>query len=471
MNYLERIISRSPWWSEPDWERGDRSLKQLGSAGFSFRHLSPGLTGPENMPPGSISIIRGPRQVGKTTELKLLIRDLIASGVPPRSIAYYPCDDILDFRELMDLISAFANALNIRNEHGYLLLDEITAVQDWPRAVKSLVDAGRLEDICLMLTGSSAVEIKRGYERMPGRRGKGFDYAFLPLNFQAFCRAFGIEPFQGSLGMILGDETAFHRFEMEVIIQKGRYQELLEKYLYWGGFPMVVSDLVKGENVSVEALSVYRSVMFSEFEKLRRNVSLFMGLMRKLYTVVGVPVSYNSLTQDTGCHSNAVVQDYLEIFAASFLGFEVPCIDLANRRPYPKREKKFYAIDPVLWKIIADQAGLSSIHMAALAEQAAAVHLIRPLANRWASQGSLEGLYYFRSKKGKEVDFVCLNGLSGEPFGVEVKYQERVSGWDEQSIAKGVGRGLLVTRDSFKWGNVCHIPLWAFLLLDADFIR
>jgi hypothetical protein len=49
---------------------------------------------------------------------------------------------------------------------------------------------------------------------------------------------------------------------------------------------------------------------------------------------------------------------------------------------------------------------------------------------------------------------------------VEVKYQARVSGWDEQSISKGIGRGVLVTRDAFKWGNVCHIPLWAFLLLE-----
>jgi hypothetical protein len=26
----------------------------------------------------------------------------------------------------------------------------------------------------------------------------------------------------------------------------------------------------------------------------------------------------------------------------------------------------------------------------------------------------------------------------------------------------------LVTRDSFKWGKVCHIPLWAFLLLSME---
>ena len=95
--------------------------------------------------------------------------------------------------------------------------------------------------------------------------------------------------------------------------------------------------------------------------------------------MVGVPVSYNSLTQDTGCRSNAVVQDYLGIISAAFLGFEVPCIDLANRRPYPKREKKFYAIDPVLWKITADNAGLPAMHEAGRAEQAVATHLVRPL--------------------------------------------------------------------------------------------
>ena len=162
-----------------------------------------------------------------------------------------------------------------------------------------------------------------------------------------------------------------------------------------------------------------------------------------------------------------MVQDYLGIFSAAFLGFEVPCIDLTHRRPYPKREKKFYAIDPVLWKITANNAGLPPIHEAALAEQAVAAHLVRPLANRWAGLGSLEGLYYFRSRKGKEVDFVCLDKPAGIPFGVEVKYQSKVSGWDEQSISKGVGNGVLVTRDSFKWGNICHIPLWVFLLLET----
>ena len=465
VNLLERLISQSPWWREKEWERRDIIIKKVKSSGLSFRHLPQELRDPKNLHPGSISIIRGPRQVGKTTELKILVSDLISAGVRPRNIAYYSCDDIIHFRELIDLIRIFAKTIPSQDEVGYMLLDEITAVKDWHRAVKTAADSGMLENVYLLLTGSSAIDIKLGYERMPGRRGKGFDRAFLPLTFGQFCKALGIEFPCESLGRILTDESAFRRFEMDVTLVKHLILEALEKYINWGGFPLAVTDLLREGYVKEDTLEVYRSVMFSEFEKQKRSVSLFLGLMRKLYDVLSVPVSYNSLIQDTGCRSNIVVQDYLEIFNRAFLGFMVPCINIANRGPYPKKEKKFYSIDPILWKIIAQRDALKPLPGSVLAEQAVAVHLVRPLADMWASIGSLEGLFYFRSKKGKEVDFVILAGPNRLPFGVEVKYQGRISGWDEQSISKGIGRGILVTKDSFKWNRIPHIPIWAFLLL------
>ncbi len=465
MNLLERLISKSPWWRDGAWEEHDRTLKGVRTAGFSFRHLPADLRTVENLPPGSINIIRGPRQVGKTTELKLLVSDLVSMGVLPRNIAYYPCDDIIHFRELIDLIHLFSKTVEGQDKVGYLLLDEITAVKDWHRAVKSAADSGILENICLLLTGSSAIDIKRGYERMPGRRGKGFDRAFLPLAFIDFCKALGIECPNESLSHILAYESDFRHYEMDVTMVKTAVVDALMKYIRWGGFPLLVSDLVREGEATDDTLEVYRSVMFSEFEKQRRSVSLFMGLMRKLHDVLGSPVSFNSLTQDTGLRSNALVQDYLYILSCAFLGFIVPCLDISNRRQYPKREKKVYSIDPILWEIVARGGFLESIPDAALAEHAVAVHLMRPLADQWASLGSLEGLYYFKSRKGKEVDFVFFRGPGGSPFGVEVKYQSRVSGWDEQSISKGIGSGILVTKDSFKWGKVPHIPIWAFLLL------
>ncbi|MCK5231865.1 MAG: ATP-binding protein, partial [Desulfobulbaceae bacterium] len=80
MTYLERLITHSPWWAEPEWALADRLLKNARSANFHFRHLSRELRRAENLPPGSVSIVRGPRQVGKTTELKFLVEDLLSAG-------------------------------------------------------------------------------------------------------------------------------------------------------------------------------------------------------------------------------------------------------------------------------------------------------------------------------------------------------------------------------------------------------
>jgi len=53
---------------------------------------------------------------------------------------------------------------------------------------------------------------------------------------------------------------------------------------------------------------------------------------------------------------------------------------------------KFYAIDPIVWKVVAGGAGLPPVHEAVLAEHAVATHLVRPLSNTWADLGSLDRL-------------------------------------------------------------------------------
>jgi hypothetical protein len=42
-----------------------------------------------------------------------------------------------------------------------MFIDEISAVEEWERAIKGLVDAGLLEGRRLVLTGSSSVNIMK----------------------------------------------------------------------------------------------------------------------------------------------------------------------------------------------------------------------------------------------------------------------------------------------------------------------
>lgn len=88
---------------------------------------------------------------------------------------------------------------------------------------------------------------------------------------------------------------------------------------------------------------------------------------------------------------------------------------------------------------------------------------MRHFAAEWARWGHVDDLHYWRSSSGREVDFVVDH--DGRFHGIEVKFQRTVSGWDELSIARGIGAGLLVTRDAFEFAAIPRVPLWAFLLL------
>ena len=124
-----------------------------------------------------------------------------------------------------------------------------------------------------------------------------------------------------------------------------------------------------------------------------------------------------------------------------------------------------YFIDPVIFRILQGKFQDPFPPDSNLAENLAAVQTGRFFLNEWANTGMLNSLFYWKSAKGNEVDFVIY--LDGKPFGLEVKYKDIVSKWDEISIRKGIGKGIIITKDSFEWGEIPKIPLWAFLLLDV----
>ena len=74
------------FWKNPDWEQKDRHLKSLKEAPFR-RNLSPVVLSP------GVTLIRGPRQVGKSTWLKLLLKEHLEAG---RNCFYYTCEDLKD---------------------------------------------------------------------------------------------------------------------------------------------------------------------------------------------------------------------------------------------------------------------------------------------------------------------------------------------------------------------------------------
>lgn len=85
-----------------------------------------------------------PRQVGKTTMIKLIIKNL-PNEVKPEAIFYYSCDLLNDYEDLLDVLRRY---LKIKEERGiktsYIFLDEITYVNERSRAIKYGIDRGCL---------------------------------------------------------------------------------------------------------------------------------------------------------------------------------------------------------------------------------------------------------------------------------------------------------------------------------------
>ncbi|MFQ5840029.1 MAG: ATP-binding protein [Candidatus Methylomirabilales bacterium] len=123
-------------------------------------------------------MLRGPRQVGKTTIQEQLIQQYLKDGVEPKRIFRVQFDELPPLKELetpiLSLCRWFENRIlgETFNEAAharrpaYLFLDEVQNLDDWAPQLKSLVDHHTLH---VLVTGSSALRIEAGRDSLAGR--------------------------------------------------------------------------------------------------------------------------------------------------------------------------------------------------------------------------------------------------------------------------------------------------------------
>jgi predicted AAA+ superfamily ATPase len=158
----------NPWWSErpgkalPEYKRA--AYKQL------LRRLQAGLA--------PAVMLRGPRQVGKTTLQGQIIEDLLRQGVPARNIFRIQFDELSALRNLADpllvltrwyqqhILNQSFNEAAREGQGAYVFLDEVQNLNNWAPQIKSLVDAS---DVKLLVTGSSALRMEMGKDSLAGR--------------------------------------------------------------------------------------------------------------------------------------------------------------------------------------------------------------------------------------------------------------------------------------------------------------
>lgn len=199
---VRNLVRQNPWW------RGD-ALPQLPPyRRWPFKKLMARL----EQPIAPINVVRGPRQIGKTTLQLQIIDALLNQGIQAARIFRVQFDDLPTLKDrklkepILGLVEWFENSvlkstLNAaarKNEPVYLFLDEVQNLGDWDVQLKSLVDHATVR---VLVTGSSALRIERGRDSLAGRI-HSMEVGPLRLAEIGQLRGFGdVRPLQEDNGM------------------------------------------------------------------------------------------------------------------------------------------------------------------------------------------------------------------------------------------------------------------------------
>jgi len=462
------ILRQNRWWSEPGWREADPHLREL--QGQPQRLPAP-VAGEIPLGEPGIHTLRGPRQIGKSTALKLLVERATEEWAP-RRIAYLALD-LLEGRPLGELAATVNRTKELAGtpEPMILLLDEVTVVDGWQTAIKALWDDGTLREDVVVCAGSSAVDLHRGAaERLPGRRGAGGDHALFPHSFATFARALDDSvPLSPELSVEELVSEQGRDTLRDVQVHGPRLATALERYLSFGGLPHAIAEAFTGErHPSERTLAVANDTLLREAQRRGASRAAVHALLERLIRSLGSSLSWTSLAQDMAV-SQPTARDYVEFLAASYQLLPVYSWRADSGTPALGRDKKLYFADPLLHSAAHTQAPGLAVDLPALVENAVAVALQRryePVQLRMEGFDRPSRLHVWRTRRSGEVDFVC--GPHDSLAAVEVKYQAN----PDRRAAAGISRAFpgrpaaLATIDSLEQRDdadliPAHLFLWA----------
>ena len=474
----EEIFAQNPWWSSPAWRDDDPHLTLLEAQPLRLR--ADFVTGLDLSDPG-IHILRGPRQVGKSTDLKLLVERAFAANFDARSIVYLSLD-LLEGQHLAELAATVKRAKELANPPGpcLILLDEVTAVRGWQTAVKSLWDQGSIREDVVVCTGSSAIDLQRGAaERLPGRRQAGFDHLALPQSFASFAHAINkdipVSPGLTVAGLRAPDGQALLR---DMRIDAPALESALRRYLRFGGLPASVAEAANGVHEPSEAVKrVLDDSLIRELQRKGASLPAGRALLERVVRSLGSKISWSSMAREMdvplgrgkGRPSHQTLRDYIELLAGGYFLFVTYFWRSGSQTNEQSRDKKVFFADPLLHTIALDHAPGLSADTAALVENVIGMALLRRYepADRLIETFILpERLHIWQTARGGEIDFAC--GPRSELDLVEVKYREQPG----LSAAAAAARThparptVLATKNTLQFGErytllPAHTLLWA----------
>jgi len=441
---IRDLFEQNPWWKGREHIEEDYDLIKWSEKKYKW---VPEIVYNIQLQPFAFHIITGPRQAGKTTAVKLLIKKLLEAR-NPKEIFYFNCEDLADYKELsMALESYLEFRESDKIQNSVIILDEITLPKEWYRAIKFLIDRGKLKNDVLIITGSSSMSVKREVELFPGRRGNGKDYILYPLSFREFLKVVNLElekklPKADKLEEI-------NKIIPKTLIFEKELNEHLKSYMEYGGFPLSMANLHESKE---EAKRTYLNWIKNAVLKDNRSDLIARQIIRAFVESLQSDLSWESTAKKIEIKSPKTVSAYADFLKSIFVINVLYNLDIGSKNIKFGKNKKIHFRDPLLLDIFEDWCLVKPKNKeSAIAESLVVEHLARMFN---------DNVFFWRN--GSEVDVVVMD--KKELYGFEVKWGEKAE--FNSKIPNNFKKLFLITKKEYS-KNPTKIPLAVFLCLLA----
>jgi predicted AAA+ superfamily ATPase len=329
---------------------------------------------------GKIVILYGPRQVGKTTLIKRILKEL-----PLRKLEInadeLKYNDILSSRDLRKM-------KELVGEAELLFIDEAQRITDIGINLKILHDS--LPGLKVIATGSSSFDLaNRVMEPLTGR-----------------TRTFRLFP-------VSMEELSLQHTPFEL-------KDQLESYLKYGTYPEVI-ELEGREQKLLHLRELTSSYIYKDILQLSniKHSDKIHKLLRLLAFQVGSPVSLHELAKPLEM-SHSTVNDYIDLLEKGFVLFRLSAFSRNLRKEITKKSKIFFYDLGIRNMLVDNFNSLENRNdIGALWEN----FLMVERKKKVAYEPAFANTYFWRTYTGAELDYVEETG--GELHGYEFKFNPK----------------------------------------------
>ena len=323
-------------------------------------------------------ILMGPRQVGKTTLLKYLQKEM---NIP----SIWWNGDEPDIRRILTE-STSTQLKGLIGEAKLLFIDEAQRIENIGLTLKLIVDS--IPQLKVIATGSSSFDLSNKInEPLTGRK---WEFMMYPISEQELINHHGIL----------------------------EEQRLLEQRLIYGFYPEIVTHSGQQQELLLELTNsfLYRDIF--TLENIKKPINL-ERLVQALAFQIGQEVSINELAQTAGLDFHTV-ERYISLLEKSYVIFQLSPFS-RNLRNEIKKSRKIYFFDNGIRNSVIKQFNPMGMRndQGALWENFLMAERLKVLEYKKIATNS----FFWRNHAQQEIDYI--EERNGEIHAFEFKWNPK----------------------------------------------